>query len=79
MMSLRRWVGRRARQAAAAVLVRPTSCSGLYSTRRGTGPASGLCIVSSGLFSQSIGRCYLEFLRVLPKGVLGVFSVKGRV
>jgi len=75
MMSLRRWVGRRARQAAAAVLVRPTCCSGMYSTRRGIWPAPGMCIIWSERFSQSIGRCYFEFLRVLLKGVLGVFSV----
>jgi len=75
MMSLRRWVGRRAWQAAAAVLVRPTCCSRMCSTRRGIWPAPGLRIVRIERFSQSIGRCYLEFLWVLLKGVLGVFRV----
>jgi len=41
----------------------------------GIWPAPGLCIVWSERFSQSIGGCYLEFLWVLRKGVLGVFSV----
>jgi len=66
---LLRWVGRRARQAAAAVLVRPTCCSRMCLTRRGK------IVYRMERFRQSIGRCYLEFSCVLLEDMLGVFSV----
>jgi len=61
-----RWVKRRARQASAAVSVGSTCCSRMRLKRRGK------IVYRMEQFRQNIGTCYLESLRVLLLGVLGL-------